>query len=246
MIIVAALGILAGMGLIHGGGDDPAEHEFTASDASQIAASFSEDYDGFFGENFYLADGWSEAEAKDFYPNGSTTGYGSDSNYVTFFVLKDKSAAKSEFEKNKTDYSAQIGKTVMGSVVKGAYYKAVLDDAIGYYSNFTKSVPSGYIYYTGYLGNAFFESYIYLSGQTISENQIDDYVAAICDAIKNPVPVTRAKIYVEPVEPTGPTIGPDGKVVGAKCAEYTITDAAGQTFTFDHTFGPAALTACTY
>lgn len=41
-------------------------------------------------------------------------------------------------------------------------------------------------------------------------------------------------------------IGDDGKVVAKSCDEYTITDAAGQTFTFDHTFGPAAITACTY
>ncbi len=38
----------------------------------------------------------------------------------------------------------------------------------------------------------------------------------------------------------------DGKVVAASCDPYTITDAAGQKFTFDHTFGPAAMTACTY
>ena len=44
----------------------------------------------------------------------------------------------------------------------------------------------------------------------------------------------------------GPVVGEDGKIVAKSCDEYTITDAAGQTFTFDHTFGPAALTACTY
>ena len=41
--------------------------------------------------------------------------------------------------------------------------------------------------------------------------------------------------------PQDSTYGEDGKILAQKCDPYTITDAAGRTYTFDHTFGPAAL-----
>ncbi len=195
MAIAIVVGILAGLG-IHGQ-NDPVE-EFVAEDASEIASSFSANYSGFFGEDFYLNDGYTASRADDYYPNGATSGYGSDSNYVTFKVLADKNAAKAEFETDKLDYAAQIGKTVMGSTVMGTYEKSKLDDAIGYYNNFNMGTASSYLYYAGYYGNAFFESYIYLKGQSVNDDEVARLAQAIYDAITNPVPVSQAKIYVEP------------------------------------------------
>ncbi len=195
MAIVIVAGILAGLG-IHG--DNPEEEEFVAEDASEIAASFSANYSGFFGEDFYLANGYVPAVAKAYYPNGATSGYGSDSNYVTFKVMKDKDAAKEEFSTNATDYAAQFNKVVMGSKVIGTHERGGLDDAIGYYNNFNMGTPSSYLYYSGYHGNAFFESYIYLKGQSVNQDEVAKLAEAIADAILNPKPVTEAKIYVEP------------------------------------------------
>ncbi|MBP5203269.1 MAG: hypothetical protein J6Z16_01310, partial [Candidatus Methanomethylophilaceae archaeon] len=194
MAIVIVAGILAGLG-IHG---NPEEEEFVAEDASEIAASFSANYSGFFGEDFYLANGYVPAVAKAYYPNGATSGYGSDSNYVTFKVMKDKDAAKEEFSTNATDYAAQFNKVVMGSKVIGTHERGGLDDAIGYYNNFNMGTPSAYLYYSGYHGNAFFESYIYLKGQSVNQDEVAKLAEAIADAILNPKPVTEAKIYVEP------------------------------------------------
>ncbi len=196
-VIVAVIGLIAGLGLFHG--DDPVEPDaFEASDASQIAASFSAYYSGFFGDDFYLDEGYSKDSAKAFYPNGSSAGYGSGSNYIQFYVTDDKNAAKERFDANKKIYSDQIGTTVMGSAVKGVYDKSMLNDAIGYYNNFTMSKASSYAYYTGYYENAFFEGYIYLPGKTIAGTEFGSLAYEIYKAIRNPVSVDRAKTYVEP------------------------------------------------
>ena len=60
--------------------------ETTYDDASQIAASFSKNYTGYFGENFYLGDGATKEKAKAYYPNGNTSQYGSNENSITFQV----------------------------------------------------------------------------------------------------------------------------------------------------------------
>ena len=86
----------------------------------------------------------------------------------------------------------------MGSTVMGTYEKSGLADAIGYYNNFNMGTPSSYLYYSGYYGNAFFESYIYLKGQSINNDEVAKLAKALYDAITNPVPVSMAKVYVEP------------------------------------------------
>lgn len=194
VVAIAAIGLILGLG-IRGGGDDPDEpDDFTASDASGIAASLSHDYSGFFGNDLYLADGETKAEATDFYPNGSSRG--SEENYVTFKVLKDSNAAKSQFSTIRASYVSQIGKTVMGSEIKGTYAKGSLDDAIGYYNN---QASFSYLYYAGYYGNVLFESYFMLYDKAVSDAEVKDLADAIYKAINNPVDVSLAKKYVEPV-----------------------------------------------
>ncbi len=197
IIAVAAVAIAGGAAAVvmmgsggGNGGDSP-------KDASQIASSFSKDYTGFFGTNFYLAEGATASSAKAYYPNGSTSGYGSDSNYITFKAFDKTSEAKEEFDTNKADYQAQIGKTVMGSTIKGTTEKSGLDDAIGYYNNFNMGTQSAYIYYTGYKANLFFEGYIYLKNVSIDDDtEIAKLAKAINDAIANPIPTEQAKKYV--------------------------------------------------
>ena len=190
---IAALGVIFGLGF--NGGDDPVEPEFVAPDASEIAASFSQGYSGFFGQDFYLADGETASEARDYYPNESS-GRTSADNYVVFKVLKDKAAAKSLFDSNKSSYSSQIGRTVMGSTIAGTTVKSSLDDAMGYYNNLSSST---YLYYTGYYGNAFFESYCYLKDKAVSDTEVHAFASAIYKAIVNPASVDLAKRYVEPI-----------------------------------------------
>ncbi len=194
VVAIAAIGLILGLG-IRGSGDDPDEpDDFTASDASGIAASLSHDYSGFFGDDLYLAEGETNAEATDFYPNGSSRG--STENYVTFKVLKDSAAAKSQFGTIRASYASQIGTTVMGSKIHGTYAKGALDDAIGYYNNLASS---SYIYYAGYYGNVLFESYFLLHGKAIGDAEVSNFADAIHSAIVNPVDVSLAKRYYPPM-----------------------------------------------
>ena len=213
--VVAAGGATAAVVISHNnnsGGSDSVE------DASQVAAAFSKNYTGFFGTDFYLQDGASKEAAKAYYPNGSTSGYGSDSNYLSFKVFDKSSEAKTEFDTNKEDYEPKIGTTVMGSKVLGTTVKADLDDAIGYYNNFNMGTPSVYIYYTGYKDNLFFESYISLKNTSIQdESEITKLAEAICNAIKNPVSTDQAKKYVAPT----PTPTPTYTGVALRCYNYT-------------------------
>lgn len=163
-------------------------------DATQIASSFSKNYSGFFGTDFYLDDKSTSTSAKVYYPNGATGGYGSETNYIKFETFSKTSEAKDEFDTNKADYERQIGRDVMGSKVQGTYEKSNLDDAIGYYNNFNMGTDKTYIYYTGYKANVFFEGYIYLSDKTIEGNtEIINLAKAICDAIDGPVSSDQAK-----------------------------------------------------
>ena len=214
------------------GGSDSIE------DAAQVASAFSKNYTGFFGADFYLQDGASKEAAKAYYPNGSTSGYGADSNYVSFKVFEKSSEAKDEFDTNKKDYEPKIGTTVMGSQVKGTYVKASLDDAIGYYNNFNMGTPSVYIYYTGYMDNLFFESYITLKNTSIQdESEITKLAEAICDAIKNPVSTDEAKKYADPTPAPTPSYSgvalrcynftDNAKAYGSSVSEYSMT--AGST-----------------
>ncbi len=226
-VIVAVTGLLAGLGLIHGGGDNPGEEEFTASDASQIAASFSADYSGYFGEDYYLDDNWSKADAKDYYPNGSTMQYVPESNYVDFHVLKDKSAAKIKFLADKTYYSTLIKTTAPGLTVFSTGVKDGLDGAMGYYANFNMGSKSGYLYYIGYLGNAYFESFSYLSGKTIDESDIAEFAHSVYKAITNPKDVGEAKIYNSGEGDDDVIASPDGSVLivyGNANNDYTIDE----------------------
>ncbi|MBO4568380.1 MAG: ABC transporter substrate-binding protein [Candidatus Methanomethylophilaceae archaeon] len=190
---IAALGIIFGLGIHE---DDPVPDDYYTPDASEVAASLSSDYSGFFGDVLYLADGETKAEATDFYPNGSSRS--PTENYVTFKALADKAAAKEMFETAKPSYESQVGRTVMGSVVAGTEVKGNLDDAFGYYNNFNMGTPSAYLYYMGYYGNVFFESYFYLTGAMISEVEISDLAKNIYKAIKNPISVDYANRYLEP------------------------------------------------
>lgn len=197
IIAVAAVAVAGGaaaavmMGSGGGnGGDSP-------KDASQIASSFSKNYTGFFGTDFYLEEGATASSAKAYYPNEASGGYGSTNNYITFKAFDKTSEAKEEFDTNKADYQAQIGKTVMGSTVKGTTEKAGLDDAIGYYNNFNMGTKSVYIYYTGYKANLFFEGYIYLKNTSIDDDtEIAKLANAINDAIANPVTTEQAKMPI--------------------------------------------------
>jgi ABC-type Fe3+-hydroxamate transport system substrate-binding protein len=194
VVAIAAIGLILGLG-IRGSGDDPDEpDDFTASDASGIAASLSHDYSGFFGDDLYLAKGETNAEATDFYPNGSSRG--STENYVTFKVLKDSAAAKSQFGTIRASYASQIGTTVMSSEIHGTYARGALDGAIGYYNNLASS---SYIYYAGYYGNVLFESYFLLHGKAIGDAEVSNFADAIHSAIVNPVDVSLAKRYYPPI-----------------------------------------------
>ncbi|MBO4798307.1 MAG: ABC transporter substrate-binding protein [Candidatus Methanomethylophilaceae archaeon] len=195
-VVAAIAGIIAGLGYIIGPGpvipDDPEPADFEADDASEIAAAFSSKYSGFFGNSFYLADGWSDSAAEAFYYNAST-GRASETNNVKFYVLDSKDDAESRFDANKSAYSKQIGNNVMGSVIMGTYERDNLGDAIGYYNNFNMGTASTYLYYTGYLGNVFFESYMYLKGKTLADNDIKELAGGIYKAITNPAEVSEAK-----------------------------------------------------
>ena len=195
------------------------------ADASMIASSFSANYSGFFGENFYLDPGYTSKSAKVYYPNGSTSGYGSSDNSFTFKVMDSKNAAKAEFDTNKADYTAQIGKSVMGSVIQGTHSKDRLDDALGYYNNFNMGTASSYLHYSGYSGKTFFEGYVYNAGKSIAGTADTDALAkAIYDAIKNPMDVSKAKKYVAPTPVPEPQPAVDYKGVALRC--YNFTDEA--------------------
>lgn len=192
--------------------------ETTYDDASQIAASFSKGYTGYFGENFYLGDGATKEKAKAYYPNGNTSQYGSNENSLTFQVFEKKDDAKSAFETNKTDYEAQIGKTVMGGTIKGTTQKAGLTETIGYYNNYNMGTPSAYIYFTGYKSNFFFESYISLKNTSIeNEDEIIKLAEAITNAVNNPVSTDQAKKYTAPT----PTPTPTYTGVAKKCNDFS-------------------------
>ena len=103
-VVVAVVVIAAAAAfLMSGNGDDDKEEKYT--DASQIGASFSKNYNGFFGKDFYLDDSANTSEARAFYPNGSTSSYGSNKNSFTFYVFSDAAEAKENFDTNKADYS---------------------------------------------------------------------------------------------------------------------------------------------
>ena len=194
--------------------------EATYDDASQIASSFSKNYTGYFGADFYLGDGAAKDKAKAYYPNGNTSQYGSNENYLSFQVFEKKDDAKDAFETNKTDYNAQIGKTVMGGTVKGTTQKSGLTETIGYYNNYNMGTPSTYIYFTGYKSNFFFESYISLKNTSIeNEDEIIKLADAIWEAVKNPVSTDQAKKYVAPT-PT-PTPTPTWTGVAKKCNDFS-------------------------
>ena len=190
--VVAVSGGIAAVVLMNngGGGDN------SPDDASKIAAAFSKEYSGFYGKNFYLEEGETKEVAKDSYGNGSTSGYGSTSNYVKFYIL-DKNEAKEEFNTNKADYEKQIGTSAMGAEKKGTYAKAELDDAIGYYSNVSAGSTFTYLYYTGYYSTAFFECYFYIPGGSTTDETIALLSEAIDKAIKNPVSVDEAKRFAD-------------------------------------------------
>ena len=212
IVIIAA----AAAFLMNGSGEK--DKDETYENASEIAASFSKDYSGFFGKDFYLDDSANAAKAKVFYPNGSTSSYGSNENYLTFSVFTNADEAKENFETNKADYNAQIGKTVMGSKIYGTTEKSGLDDAIGYYNNANMGSKFCYIHYTGYSSNFFFEGYIYLKGESISDSSVKELADGISNALKNPVSVDKAKKYSEPETPT-PTEYKGAALVCSKFAE---------------------------
>lgn len=200
-VVVAVVVIAAAAAfLMSGNGDDDKEEKYT--DASQIGASFSKNYSGFFGKDFYLDDSANTSEAKVFYPNGSTSSYGSNKNSFTFYVFSDAAKAMENFDTNKADYNSQIGTTPMGGKVLGTTEKSSLTDAIGYYNNLSMGGSKFcYLNYTGYCGNFFFEGYIYLKDTSIEESSVKELADAIANALKNPVSTDKAKKYTEPEKP---------------------------------------------
>ncbi len=194
VVVVVVIIAAAAAFLLNGNGGNDDEEKFT--DASQIGASFSKNYSGVFGTDFYLDDSATKSEAKVYYPNGSTSGYGSTENYLRFYVYSDAAKAKESFDTNKADYSSQIGKSVMGGTIQGTYEKATLDDAIGYYNNLNMGGKFSYIYYSGYCANFFFEGYIYLPGASLTDSSAKELAEAISSALKNPVSTDQAKKYV--------------------------------------------------
>ena len=180
---IIIIGIIVGLGLNNKGGSDPVEDDFVDEDASQMAASFSSNYSGFFGRNYYLIDSVAEGVGTANYPNGQE---GRTHNYVTFIVEDSKEKARSEFNSLKNMNSKQEGQAVS---IKGGF-----DDAAGVYNN---ANGSGYLFYTGYLNNAFFESYAYVEGKTITEDAIATFVADVHYAFTHPVPVDQAKRHTE-------------------------------------------------
>ena len=213
-----------------GDGDNP-------TDADMIASAFTKNYSGFFGKDFYLKDGATSAEAKAYYPNGNTSSYGSNENYIRFVILKDESSAKDEFDTNKTDYTGQIGRVVMGGTIMGTYAKGGLDDSIGYYNNYNMGTPSTYLYLTGYYNTMFFESYISLKNTSITgDTEISLLVDAIMKSVNKPLSTDDAKKYVEPTDPSGPSdvtysgaalkcynFLDKAKTIGTYVSEYTMT-----------------------
>ncbi len=176
--------------------DTPTPKLITAS-AAEIAASFSANYSGFFGENFYIKEGVTENAYKAYYPNGNTSKYGSSDNYLTFTVYSSIDDAKGDFDINKADYQNNIGKTVMGGEVKGTTVNGGMTEAIGYYNNYNMGTPSTYLYYTAYYQNVFVEGYISLKNTSITgDTVIEPLAKAIFSAINNPVPVDKAKLYI--------------------------------------------------
>ena len=190
-VITVIIGLLVGYGLFHGEDNPEDPDDFKASDASEIAASFSAGYSGFFGENFYLDGSYSKSDAVVFY-------YPDDDSMATveFFVLKDQNAAKAKFSEAKTKYSSAIGRIDADVATMGVYERGSLSDAMGYYSNLKAAEPSSFMYYSGYYGNAYFDSYVPL-GKYMSSSNFPELCQAIYHAITNPVSVDKAKIYTE-------------------------------------------------
>jgi hypothetical protein len=176
---IIIIGIIAGLGLNNKGGNDPVENSYVADDAPKMAASFSSNYSGLFGEDYYLIDSVAEGMGTANHPNGQE---GRTHNYVTFIIEDSKEKAKSEFDSLKDLNSKHDGLAVS---IKGGF-----EDAAGVYNNVN---GSGYMFYTGYLNNAFFESYAYVDGKTITEDDIATFVADVHYAFTNPVPVDQAK-----------------------------------------------------
>ena len=101
---IIIIGIIVGLGLNNKGGSDPVEDDFADEDASQMAASFSSNYSGFFGRNYYLIDSVAEGVGTANYPNGQE---GRTHNYVTFIVEDSKEKARTEFNSLKNMNSKQ-------------------------------------------------------------------------------------------------------------------------------------------
>ena len=219
-VVLVIAGLLVGWGIIHG--PNPPEPEYLAEDASEIAASFSDNYSGFFGENFYLADNYSEESASVFY-NGKSI-----YNSVSFDVFDKASKAKSEFKDYKYNCTQIIGTKISGYNAVGVYETGGLSDAIGYYVNFP---DSGLFMYAGYYTNTFFSAAIN-PDKLIDPSEISAFANAIYQAITNPEPVENAKIYVEPVvEITGAekiaySLSEFAKKYGDYTSEYQVTDGS--------------------
>ena len=153
------------------------------SDATTVAISFAAYYSGDLGSRFDLSTDSTTAKATIECSNGTSSSYTSSTNYVIFTISDD---AQGDFNTNKTDYESQVGESTMG----GAIYTAVTDksdltDAYGYYANIDAyGVTAGTLYYSGYLYNVFFESYMYVSGALDNED-FAILAKAICDSIKN-------------------------------------------------------------
>ncbi|MBR7006639.1 MAG: hypothetical protein IKH98_07095 [Candidatus Methanomethylophilaceae archaeon] len=159
------------------GGNDPVENDFVDKDTPKITASFSSNYSGLFGEDYYLIDSVAEGVGTANHPNGQE---GHTHNYVTFIIEDSKEKAKSEFNSLKDMNSKHDGLAVS---IKGGF-----EDAAGVYNNVN---DSGYMFYTGYLGNAFFESYAYVDGKSITEDDIATFVATSTTPSPTLCPSTR-------------------------------------------------------
>ena len=186
-VVIAVLGLFAGLNLINGGGHG----YFEADDASEIAASFSANYSGFFGEDYYLDEDLCFKDlASDNYPNDSGEIY--THNFVTFVINHNQKESRDSFN----DYKDILVRSMdnpdtdanMGSV--GSMFK--FDDGFAVYSNYADHSTMHFI---GYIGNLEFDTYAYLKGKTITGAEVKEFADAIYDAIMNPLPVDMAKKY---------------------------------------------------
>ncbi|MCQ2079554.1 MAG: dockerin type I repeat-containing protein [archaeon] len=203
--------------------------EVASESAVDILSTFMTNYKGTFATGaddakFAFANGSVPEKAVIKVANGNTSGYSPNVNSITVQVTPD---AKTLYDDNEKDYSAQVGKTTpMGATyVKANVTKGNFAGLYGYYLNITSSgSASGYI--TGYVGNVFFETYFFQRAD-MTDADFQGVADAMYDAI------------FKTVKYSGPAIPediPEGTLVGAAAiADTFASENAAWTVSSDST-----------